>query len=250
MKRGEIPSLTAEQMPTTPEDRSNAKVLIVSDSMLRGVDWHLKDCKVELHILPGGTTNQVRQRLGVLLMNKSPEFVVLHCGTNDIENLAFKDLRSNYDSIIKDILFHTGGTKIILSGIIHRLDKPYLNDRINAVNQYMMCTQTETVLYIDNNSTFRYLPNILNKDGLHMRNSGTRQVAGNIALSMTSQSPRPKFQAQWEGMKQQGHRHRSPSITRDQEKGPRKPILQNHGATPCTPGPRGTMEHTETARAV
>ena len=176
--RGEI-QLDPMETPK-PHDQNHpeeANTIIISDSMLKGVAKFIQKRKVELHIQRGATTNQIHESLGGLLKGKHPQVVVVHCGTNNIETASLKDTQMSYQHIINDILFYTEGTKILISGIIHRLDKPYLNPRIDSLNGYLQGLQTETVSFIDYNPSFLKLPNILNNGGLHMRNAGTRQVA-------------------------------------------------------------------------
>ena len=169
------------------QDVKSTDPIIISDSMLRGIDNHLTDMEVELNILGGATLTQLRQKLGDILKDKRPQFVVIHCGTNDLENESMDNLKANYNTTISDVLFYTQGTKVILSGIIHRLDRPHLNDRIDTVNSFLKSIQTETVLFIDHNATIRNLHGVLNTGGLHMKTCGTRIVASNIALLMRSE---------------------------------------------------------------
>ena len=182
------------------QDVKSTDTIIISDSMLRGIDNHLTDMEVELNILGGATLTQLRQKLGDILKNKRPQFVVIHCGTNDLENESMDNLKANYNTIISDALFYTQGTKVILSGIIYRLDKPYLNDRIDSVNSFLKSIQTETVLSVDHNATIRNLHGVLNRGGLHMKTCGTRIVSSNIALLMRSEGkdhPQQQTGRQW-----------------------------------------------------
>ena len=176
-----------KQQQQHQEDIKSADAVIIGDSMLSRLDNYLSDMEIELNVLRGATTKELRTKLGGILKDKRPQFVVIHCGTNDLENEAMDNIKTNYNTIISDVLFYTQGTKIILSGIIHRLDKPHLNDRINTVNSFLTSIQTETVLFADHNSTIRNLHGVLKRGGLHIKPSGTKIVSSNIALLMHSE---------------------------------------------------------------
>ena len=80
--RGEI-QLDPMETPKPHEQNHSeeADTIIISDSMLRGVDKFIQKRKVELHIQGGATTNQIHESLGGLLQGKHPQVVVVHCGT-------------------------------------------------------------------------------------------------------------------------------------------------------------------------
>ena len=192
---GEIQSTQNDPTaPTTPQESQtqDADIIIISDSMLAGVDRYIEGRKADIHVLSGATTSKVHQSLGTILKNKKPRAVVIHCGTNDLEDSSLTAIQETYQHIVNDILFVTGGTTIIMSGIIHRLDKPHLNERVNTINNFLKSLQTETVRHVDHNPTFFDLHRILNQGGLHLRLPGTRQVATNLTLSLAGQSPMAK----------------------------------------------------------
>ena len=180
---------TATSTTSTPTQEPGAEIIIISDSMLRDVDHHLTGKRVELHIEGGATTDQIRKSLGDILKDKKPQAVIVHCGTNDLEHSNTTDMQLAYQHIINDILFLTQGTKVVLSDMIHRLDKPELNNRMNTVNTFLKTQQTETVLYVDHNSTFVNLNSILNRGGLHLRLPGLKQAATNLTLTLAGQTP-------------------------------------------------------------
>ena len=170
-------------------------IIIISDSMLAGVNQYMEGRKADLHVLSGATTSKVHQSLGNILKNRKPRAVVIHCGTNDLEDSSLTVIQETYQHIVDEILFLTGGTTIIMSGMIHRLDKPQLNERMNTINDFLQSLQTETVRYVNHNPTFFNLHRILNQGGLHLRLPGIRQVASNLTLSLAGQSPTANAQA-------------------------------------------------------
>ena len=166
LKAGEIQVTQSD--PTAPQESQELDIIIISDSMLAGVDRYIEGRKADLHVLSGATTSKVHQSLGTILRNKKLQAVVMHCGTNDLDDSLLTVIQETYQHIIDDILFLTGGTTIIISGMIHRLDKPQLNERMNTVNDFLKSLQTETVRYVDHNPTFFNLHRILNQGGLHL----------------------------------------------------------------------------------
>ena len=95
--------------------------------------------------------------------------IVIHCGTNDIEEETKVGMEQAFMNIINDVLWQKVQSKIILSGIIQRLDKPYLNGRIQVMNNFLRTLECEQVSFLDHNPTFRELPKVLNNSGLHLR---------------------------------------------------------------------------------
>ena len=155
--------------------------------MLREVDKYLDEGTVQLDVKPGGRTADIRRRAADVLPGKTPECVVIHCGTNDVEKSSLNDVKREFNGLIHDVLFCTEGTKIILSGIIRRSDKPELNERIDMVNTFLKSLQTETVTFVDHNPTLGYLRNMLQAGGLHLRQKGLRKIAANLNLSLKGQ---------------------------------------------------------------
>ena len=130
--------------PTAPQESQNEEldIIIISDSMLAGVNQYMEGTKADLHVLSGATTSKVHWSLGNILKNRKPCAVVIHCGTNDLEDGSLTVIQETYQHNVTDILFLTGGTTIIMSGMIHRLDKPQLNERMNTINDLLQSLQT------------------------------------------------------------------------------------------------------------
>ena len=150
------------------------------------------DLSVNLEVNNGKTAAYIANRIKALVQNKKPQHVLIHCGTNDLETYSKPELESSFKSIIKELRWHTGGTNIVLSGLIHRLDKPYLNSRIDAVNTFLQSLETKDVIFVNHNPTFRDLTKVLNNKGLHLHQAGKRQVAENFYLAMLGTSRNPE----------------------------------------------------------
>jgi hypothetical protein len=159
-----------------------------------------------------------------MVQNKKPQYVVIHCGTNDLESYSKPELESSFKSIIKEVKWHTGGTNIILSGLIYRLDKPDLNGRIDTVNTFLQRQESKDVIFVDHNPTFRDLTKVLNNSGLHLRHVGKRQVAENIHLAMMGANQKPE-----RNQVNTADLHQQPDIHNDHRGGTRyRPQEQQH----------------------
>ena len=67
-------------------------------------------------------------------INGEPEHkldeVIIHCGTNNVENDDEEEILRNFKTLSDRF---SRDTKLTFSGIIHRADKPYLNEKIDKI---------------------------------------------------------------------------------------------------------------------
>ena len=226
--------------PTAPQESQTEEldIIIISDTILAGVNQYMEGTKADLHVLSGATTSKVHQSLENILKNRKHRAVVIHCGTNDLEakTRSLTVIQETYQHIVSDILFLTGGTTIIMSGMIHRLDKPQLNERMNTINDFLQSLQTETVRYVNHNPPFFNLHRILNQGGLHLRIPGIRQVATNLTLSLAGQSPTANAQAwttePWTQGSSQTHKQQHQAWSRSTRPAPPTPKSQTWSGLP------------------
>ena len=78
--------------------------------------------------------------------------------------------------------------KIILSGILHRTDKPHLNKTIDVVNHVLEKKSTVNgYTFVDHNLVRNGTINqLVKKDGLHLNTTGVKSVAKNIVDAVKS----------------------------------------------------------------
>ena len=167
--------------------RQTRKITVITDSILCDVDKELckhADMEVSMYTFGGHTAEQILDKTGESLAGECPDIVILHCGTNDTERNPRNKFEETIHKLLNEIMWHASDTKIILSRITHRLDKPSLNSRIDNLNAFLESLQSEIITYVDHNSTFRDLNRILDNRGLHLRNAGKKQVAENLYLTM------------------------------------------------------------------
>ena len=110
-----------------------------------------------------------------------PDVIVVHCRTNSATNDSYADAKEGLSQLLKEIEWYP--TKmVILSGVIHRLDKVHLHGKIDAINKLLKAKENKNLVFVDHNATFKQLRSVLSKDGLHMKDTGKKQVTSNIEL--------------------------------------------------------------------
>lgn len=65
---------------------------------------------------------------------------------------------------------------------MHRLDRPYSNQRIDTLNDFLASKENSKITFVEHNATFRSLRKVLANDGLHLSSAGKKQVAKNLML--------------------------------------------------------------------
>ena len=169
---------------------TRSEILVLGDSMISDIKVHLERIQsdpVEVKCTRGATIQELAKQLPSLATKVNT--LVLHCGTNSLETSTKKDMERDYQALIDNIIWLTGCTKVIVSGLVHRLDNTSLNARIDAVNSFLHSLESEVVTFVNHNSTFRDLHRVLQRDGLHLKFNGSRQLAENIRLSLIGRSP-------------------------------------------------------------
>ena len=160
--------------------------------MLARIGEHLeRSCAqpVSVKCVGGIDINELNKQLPNLIGNLTgkPSTVIIHCGTNDLEKGTQKEAEDSFKEVINNIMWHTGCNKVIISGLLHRLDDRSLNPRVDAINVFLKSLESDIVSFVNHNPTFKHLRNVLAGDGLHLRYSGLRQVADNIRLTLIGQ---------------------------------------------------------------
>ena len=162
---------------------SKTKLVVLGDSMLRGIQHHLEqDGSVDVQCNGGAKVSDLIQN--ILTLPDDIDTVVVHVGTNNLTSGSRKETVETFKLLVSNILWLTKCRKIILSGIIYRLDNGMLKPRIDAINNYLQSLESDRVTFVDHNPTIRNLHRILQSDGLHLRVGGTRQIAENIRIAL------------------------------------------------------------------
>jgi len=166
----------------TKPPKATQKNVIIGDSMVKFLKPYMNNTGEEWDVYPlgGHLIEDIEQKITSILENTDTKSVTYHCGTNNIVCDSMSEIHSKLTSLIWATRRLLPNAHITLSGIIHRLDRPYLNNEIDLVNIDMENLVSTNLSFVDHNPTFRHLDKILNSRGLHLRPVGTRQVANNI----------------------------------------------------------------------
>jgi lysophospholipase L1-like esterase len=177
----------------TPDDLRpypNSQVLILSDSMLSGIENHFADSlRVKVVCLGGATPDSLALKVDEALVGEDPQSIVVHCGTNCVMSGTRHDAIQGFETLLKRIRWNSPNSKILLSGIIHRLDDKSLNGRIDSLNAALQSFQDSNTIFVEHNSTIKYLKKLLSKDGLHLKLAGKKLVAANLAIVLRTGMP-------------------------------------------------------------
>ena len=197
-------------------DNDKYDVEIFTDSILSDMQAYLLELDIQskMHCFSGqGATdiaNKIEETLTKTTASMSSKTIVIHMGTNSVDKEDFVVVQRAFNRAIESIKWHSRDCRIILSGIIHRLDRQDLNFKIDVVNEFLQSLENETTTFMDNNSSFRDLHRILDRRGLHLRPAGYGQVARNIqACLLGSSASRAPIHKAWENQSKDKRTHRS-----------------------------------------
>ena len=170
---GKALTVARERVKATPQhtepnaQTENKKLLIITDSMLDGLAKFFEegsDTDVKVVTFRGGTATSIAGEIDTTLAGKKPTAVVIQCGTNSLDEEDSKAIQKAYSKFINGAACHTGA-HIILSGTVHRLDRPDLNGRADTINAYLQSIESDAVSFLDHNATFKNLHRVLDKGG-------------------------------------------------------------------------------------
>ena len=122
------------------------------------------DCNTDVDVITysGGTVSSISDEIETVLLGKKPTTVAVHCGTNSLEQDDVAQVKETFTLILNNTVWHTGAN-ILLSGVIHRLDRPELNKRADAINCHLKSLDSDKVMFVDHNATFKNLNRMLGK---------------------------------------------------------------------------------------
>ena len=127
------------------------------------------DRKIIVKTFPGAAVKDMNHYLKPTL-EKNPEMIVLHVGTNDIPKKNPSDIVNEIESLGK-IIVQNGSTKVAISEIIQREDQ-VLNTKVKETNTllYQLCSKYKwPIIHHTNINTSN-----LNQSGLHLNHRNNR----------------------------------------------------------------------------
>ncbi len=175
-----------------PDQESKLKKTVVyGDSMIRDLNRYTNE-NYQINCFPGKGMDLIHMELLrdiPDLRSTSVENIIIHAGTNDMERTSAEDFQDSVTHILADLQWHLPSTKVIISGIIHRLDRPFLNAKIDKVNAYMEDLADEQTIFINHNESMPNIGKFVNSKGLHLKANGLRKLAENLSLSFRLSKP-------------------------------------------------------------
>ncbi|CAB4001254.1 Scavenger receptor cysteine-rich type 1 M130 [Paramuricea clavata] len=154
--------------------------IIAGDSIVKNIQgWRLSDSNnhVVVKSFSGSTISDMEDYLKPII-RREPSKIILHVGTNDINHLTAQQIAKGVANLGTQISQDSPRTKVALSGILPRTDKPGLSSKIKATNNMIKSfCQHNKWDFLDHKSID---PSCLNARGLHLNRKGTTVVAKNI----------------------------------------------------------------------
>ena len=162
------------------QERSSPTTVIIGDSIIRNIQgWQLgKEVghRVVVKSFAGATTSDMSHYVKPTL-DKKPDQIILHAGTNDLGKLSPSEIADNIVDLAREIESSTDA-QVIISELVTRSD---LSDsgNVDAVNKRLrkFCNQRQWhfILHDDIHSTD------LNRGGLHLGETGIAKMYNNFA---------------------------------------------------------------------
>ena len=158
------------------------RTIVCGDSLVKNVDsWRLKPkCNINEEIVvkcfPGATVKEMRSYVEPSI-NRKPNTIILHCGTNDLRLKDKTEVEISKEIIDVAKLIQSNKIDVIVSGLIARGDE--LDEKRERTNYILrdMCYE-ESITYTDH-------PNIeasnhLNRSKLHLNRYGDSILAASL----------------------------------------------------------------------
>lgn len=176
----DVNSVANEVPHKTPRRRSDkiSKVTqIIGDSIVKEVKgWKLSSNENKIIVKSfSGATTKCMESYAIPTTNMSPDNIIIHCGTNDLNRIETDQIAQNIVKLA--IKLKSGENNVMISGIIQRKDR--LNEKVMAVNKSLahLCEQ-RNIGFINNDNINPDLH--LNRSRLHLNMKGTSILSRNF----------------------------------------------------------------------
>ena len=154
----------------------NGTTVIVGDSIINGVieeRINKKDRPVKVRNFPGATVADMEHYL-IPIIQKKPNNIILHVGTNDAKNLPSRTVLDNLlklKALVKDSL---PTCKVFISTPTLRTDDGKAQITVSQLTKHLLQLKIDTVN--NNNINIRHL----GSKGLHLNQSGSKRLSKNF----------------------------------------------------------------------
>ena len=135
----------------------------------------------KVYAFPGATTEDMVDFVRPLAY-QSPDYLIIHAGTNDLIDFTAKDIIANFQDIVETIIEIDPKIKIIFSSVIQRFDNDKLQPKVVDLNKDLQALCKKLNLdFIDNSNIVN---NHTGQRGLHLNRSGKARLALNLKEKM------------------------------------------------------------------
>ena len=167
-----------KQKNVAVEERKS--VIVCGDSLLNNIDGKglsSKKSKVVVRSFPGANSSEMLDYIKPLV-NKKPQQMIIHIGTNDLTLKNPTDTIENLDNIRKLVTQHSPQTDLVFSQLLLRDDKVGLENKVKELNRNLrdFCKAYNLHLICHTNIDKQ----MLSKKKLHLNTKGTSQFAKNF----------------------------------------------------------------------
>ena len=151
-------------------------IMIAGDSIVKGQKGWLmsKENMIKVHLFSGATTNDMGFFLKPLL-NREPDHLILHTGTNDLRGQNPEDIAERIRLSAEQI--YQKGITCTVSLLLTRWDNEDLDMKVKQVNDILLRTLPSAINVIENNNKSHHH---LNNSSLHLSRRGDAALARNF----------------------------------------------------------------------
>ena len=179
------------QPPQPPQSQAQAgqanpkkRVVILGDSMVKGIHgWKLSKARnapsVSVKSFHGSTIEDM-ESYAVPTVRAQPDEIILHVGTNDLlQHSTSQHVAESIVNLADNIDQNSGGSKIAISSLVKRLDKPHLNNKLSEINSILRkFARNRGWFYVSHDNIGQATQ--FNHSGPHLSRSGNSQLASNL----------------------------------------------------------------------
>ena len=186
---GNKPSVTRQRPSLQRPVQQNEKVLLLGDSILKGINTKGLIKGVHKDSKGGATIQELIDEIKVYDM-KAFSTVILHIGGNDTANgTGTRAIEDKYDELIRLIKCNNSACRVILCTVVPRgdVDVRPINDCIQRLGKHWKNQQVEvasechTFFFADGQLSARFF----NQDGIHLTNPGVKRLLDAINRHFT-----------------------------------------------------------------
>ena len=165
--------------------RPREKVAVVGDSVIKFIQPRKLSRKfdVSAHCFPGATVQDMNDYIKPVLQRK-PDKIVLHVGTNNLRDDRPKDIKKKIAGVVEVIKNNQPSTSISISSIIQRADDRSLKKTVEETNKEIRtyCATNGLDFICNDNINDQHL----NTGGLHLNRKGVYDLVGNFRKYLNS----------------------------------------------------------------